>query len=111
MATVLSSHGLPSGAEPQAASSSTPKALWITVGVLAVVTSALAGALVVDFITSAPASADATTASTPTVIHSALGAEEEAACGSAPEGRPWEERTVAMGAPFLSCWRIKRPSS
>ena len=57
MATVLSSHGLPSGAEPQAASSSTPKALWITVGVLAVVTSALAGALVMKSTSSQPAPA------------------------------------------------------
>jgi outer membrane lipoprotein SlyB len=57
MATVLSTHGLPSGAEPQAASSSTPKALWITVGVLAVAVSALAGALVMKSTTSQPAPA------------------------------------------------------
>jgi outer membrane lipoprotein SlyB len=57
MATVLSTHGLPSGAEPQAASSSTPKALWITVGVLAVAVAALAGALVTKSMSSQPAPA------------------------------------------------------
>ena len=47
MAAILSPHSVPSGAEPQTSSpSTTPKALWITVGVLAVVSSALGGALV-----------------------------------------------------------------
>lgn len=47
MPTILSTHNVPSGTEPQADSPSTaPKALWIIVGVLAVVSSALGGALV-----------------------------------------------------------------
>lgn len=47
MAAILSPHNVRSGAEPQTSSpSTTPKALWITVGVLAMVSSALGGALV-----------------------------------------------------------------
>ncbi|WP_287067515.1 glycine zipper 2TM domain-containing protein [Ramlibacter sp.] len=46
MATILSPHTTPSSTEPGAPTSATPKALWITVGVLAVVSSALGAALV-----------------------------------------------------------------
>lgn len=47
MATILSPHTISPGTEPPApAPTATPKALWITVGVLAVVASALGGALV-----------------------------------------------------------------